>query len=318
MDYAGGGYYQCYCKSFKYKIITQDILSNSDHLCYDYYFDKAKTTSLNLVITILVSVINIALRLIVEALVNRIGYDTDSERVSTIMTVTFVSMFLNTGVITLLVNADFVYMDFPFSWLPFHQQFPDFNKDWYLTLGTQMVKTMMIASVAPIMELVIGFFTRTLKAMLDTGFPCCPRMHEYEDYGDEDDLPAVARKTKKTTVYQYVELYVGPIYLPHSKYAQIMLIIWIAFMFGCFIPLMWIVAFIALVIFVLLETFMLTYVYRKPPMFDAALDVKANGLLRYAPILTFAVGYWAHGNMQMFHNQPPTLDFINRSANPRH
>ena len=176
-----------------------------------------------MVITILVSVINIVLRLIVEALVNKIGYDTDSERVSTIMTVTFISMFMNTGVITMLVNADFEYMDIPFYWLPFRSEYPDLNRDWYTKVGPTMVKTMLIAAIAPIMELCIGYCTRTIKAILDSGFPCCPRMHkvDYEDeYGEEvTDIAPVAKKTKKKTVYQYIELYVGPIYLPHSKYA---------------------------------------------------------------------------------------------------
>lgn len=48
------------------------------------------------------------------------------------------------------------------------------------------------------------------------------------------------------------------------------------------------------------------------------LDIKANNLLRYCPIITFAVGYWALGNMQIFHNRPPVLNFINRPADPKH
>lgn len=117
--YSGGGYYQCYCKAFPYKDIYEKIFKVDNHICYDYYYDKVKTQSLNYVITGLVTAINIGLRYIVEGLVNKIGYDTDSERVSTIMVITFVSMFVNTGVITLLVNANFAFMDIPFYWLFF-------------------------------------------------------------------------------------------------------------------------------------------------------------------------------------------------------
>ena len=313
-DKVGGGYYQCYCKHFSYSYVMKNIAYDDKHICYQYYKDKAIQTTLNTTVTILVSVINIVLRLIVEALVNKIGYDTDSERVSTIMTVTFVSMFMNTGVITLLTQANFRYMDAPFHLIPFYLEFPDFNRDWYIILGSTMVKTMFIAALAPLIELISGVLTRTIKRTLDSGFSCCPRMHENED----PDLPPIARKTKKTTIFQYVELYAGPVYLPHSKYAQIMLIIWVTFMYGAFIPSMFIVAFVALFIFNLLETYMLAYVYRKPPMFDAALDFKANVLLRYAPIMTFAFGYWALSNSQMFLNIPPELEFINRPADPKH
>ena len=73
---------------------------------------------MNTFVSILVAVINILLRYTTEFFVNLIGFDTESERVSTIMSFSFISAFVNTGFITLLTNASFEHMDFPFFLIP--------------------------------------------------------------------------------------------------------------------------------------------------------------------------------------------------------
>lgn len=73
---------------------------------------------MNTFVSVLVAVINIVLRYTTEFFVNLIGFDTESERVSTIMSFSFISAFVNTGIITLLTNANFFYMPFPFNLLP--------------------------------------------------------------------------------------------------------------------------------------------------------------------------------------------------------
>ena len=97
-----------------------------------------------------------------------------------------------------------------------------------------------------------------------------------------------------------------------------MVIIFVTFMYGLFIPILFPIALIAIINFYLVETLALTYFYRKPPMLDGALDIKANYLMRYAPIPFFALGYWAIGNAQIFLNIPPILNFINKSPDPSH
>lgn len=43
-------------------------------------------------------------------------------------------------------------------------------------------------------------------------------------------------KTKCVTQKQYIELYSGPVYLMHYKYAAIIMMINITFMYGMFMP----------------------------------------------------------------------------------
>jgi hypothetical protein len=274
-------------------------------LCNDYWYDFTKGQGMNTIVAVLVAVINIILRYTTEFFVNLIGFDTESERVSTIMSFSFIAAFINTAIVTLLTNANFQYMEFPFFIIPLRLQYTDLNRDWYVVLGPAMVKTILIASLAPVIEIISAIITRFIKHTIDSGFPCCPRYVDFDDDEEvlenpDDFVTNKVRKTKKTTVFQYVELYAGPVYLPHSKYSQLMVIICVAFTYGAFLPALWIVTLIAICIFMFLEVYMLAYVYRQPPSLDAALDSKANVILRYSPLFTFAVGYWALSSPQMF------------------
>jgi hypothetical protein len=59
------------------------------------------------VVTVLVSVVNIIVRTLTFALIDFIGYETESERVAMIMKACFLTVLINTGFLGLLVNANF-------------------------------------------------------------------------------------------------------------------------------------------------------------------------------------------------------------------
>ena len=86
----GAGYYQCYCKKYS---STLDA-TKKDKPCHQYQIDKYWGLALTNTVTVLISVMNIVLRMLVQFLVDKIGYHTDSERLSVIMVVSFFSAFL--------------------------------------------------------------------------------------------------------------------------------------------------------------------------------------------------------------------------------
>lgn len=141
----GAGYYQCWCQ---FHSGPKTFLNDKD-ICYTYQYDKYQGLALSNVVTVLVSVVNIVIGMLVQYLVDNTGYDTDSERLSVIMMTSFVSAFINTAIITLLTNADLSYIEL-FWVIPLRAQYSDLNRDWYLQLGPMMVKTMAIQSIMPI------------------------------------------------------------------------------------------------------------------------------------------------------------------------
>jgi hypothetical protein len=68
----------------------------------------------------------------------------------------------------------------------------------------------------------------------------------------------------------------------------------------------------------IVDRLMVAYWYRKPPMYDDKIYIEALRILKVAPILTFALGYWALSNSQMFNNTPIQRAFTNQGGNPRH
>merc|ERR1719183_3333671 len=80
------------------------------------------------------------------------------------------------------------------------------------------------------------------------------------------------KTTKKNTIQQYVNLYCGPEYFMHFKYSGIMNIVFITMMFGTGLPILFPLAFFALLVLYMVENYMLYYGYKQPPAYDGYLN----------------------------------------------
>ena len=211
----------------------------------------------------------------------------------------FWATFINTGIILLMTNGELRYSVLKF--LPLHGQYPDFDQNWYGEIGPQLTQTMMIMAFYPYMEMFIFGGIRKLQQALDKGCAC------WEKY-----------KTKKTTTLQYTNLYGGPMYLMHFKYSSILTQVYISFMYGLFVPVLFPIATIGIMNMYLVEKFALLYYYRKPPMYDEKLQKESIRLLKNAPVAMFLLGYWAMGNNQIFFGRITFKTHANSVSDPRH
>ena len=87
--------------------------------------------------------INLFIRTLCIWLIDSIGYERDSERVSKIMVAVFVASFINTGILILLNNANFKYYRL-ISWIPIKNTYSDLDYLWYLNVGPSIVQTIFI------------------------------------------------------------------------------------------------------------------------------------------------------------------------------
>lgn len=301
-------------------------------MCNQFIYDKFYGYFLTGVVSVLINVVNYLLSMFVETFAESIGYNTLTEKYRTIMVCTFVSSFVNTGLITLIVNADFTFSPYAIAWLPVHMAYTDLTRTWWLKIGTSMVQTVMIQAFMPIISAMISIGITTPKRWLDSGFPCCPSKLEIDDArierkrkleGDEGvqrllDEAETRKATSKVKIFDYVNLYAGPEFKMHSNYAKVILLIFVCFMYAVLIPVLFPICMLALINTYLVDKLMLTYWYKRPPMYDDKIYVEALHLLRLAPLLTFALGYWALSNSQMFRNKPILRAFANQGGNPRH
>lgn len=125
--------------------------------------------------------------------------------------------------------------------------------------------------------------------------------------------------TKCKSVYQYVSLYAGPVYLMQNRYNPIIVQVYCCFMFGLQIPIVFPLAFFGILNKYIVERIAITYWYRMPPFYNDKLSKIAMKILMFAPILMFITSYWAFGNKQIFENvSKEDLQNANDFPNPKH
>lgn len=120
------------------------------------------------------------------------------------------------------------------------------------------------------------------------------------------------------TIQQYVDLYSGPAYLIHFKYGALLNQVYVSFMYGLFVPCLIPIALLGITNMYVVEKLTLAYYAQQPPLYDEKLHNRVLGILKYAPISMFLLGYWALGNRQMFFNETTPLETSNQRSDPGH
>lgn len=201
---------------------------------------------------------------------------------------------MNTAVIVVLNNASF--HDFDDGVGPLSQLFrvgtmTDFNVLWYKTVGTILMKAMLMAALWPLIEFAMFWSMIAFFRCLDKGFGSDPF------YSSSPSIQA------------YIDTFAGPIYLIHYRYATILLQIGVAFMYGSGMPLLYFYAFLAYLILYINERLLVCYYYREPPAFDEKMTMLCIDFSRYVPYLMLPMAFWMLGNRQIFENVINEISF---------
>lgn len=228
--------------------------------------------------------VNFGLKFVVTSLVRMMGFSSITNETKYIMVLVFLIQFFNTGPLLLLVNADLSQFNLPLLNLLDAGVYTDFGPKWYGDVGQAIVTTMLFNMVFPIIEFFIFGSIRFLRRMADRG--CSMR-----------------RRTKKTLLYDYLELYLGPKYQIHVKYSYILNVTYITFMFGAGMPILFPIALGSFIIKYAMERLQLAYSYQVPPMYDESLNRTAIKYLLFAPFMYLTIGYWMLDNVQIFNNR---------------
>ena len=218
-------------------------------------------------------------------LVKYIGFQTETAKTSRIMIFVFILQFFNTGPLVMLINANLFWSRLPLISRLNAGIHPDFTVEWYTDVGRAIINTMIFNIEWPIIEFFAFFFMRLAWRLLDRSI-----CHS-------------SWRTKAKTIQKYVDLYSGPEYFIHYKYSFIMNIVYITFMFGAGMPILFPIALASFIVLYIMESLLLAYSYRQPPMFDESLSKLCIKMLLAAPLLYFTVGFWMFNNIQIFYNE---------------
>lgn len=217
---------QCFCQNQKKAgehraqkyTGTVDGETQTLPICEDFFSDKFKGTIIGYAITGVIIAVNEVLRMAIIALITWVGEDTQSERLTSITNGIFFAQFFNTGLLLLLVNANLTEYGVTFMAGPY----TDYTPDWYADVGATIVRTMVINSFMPYVNLCVAFILPSLKAYRDSR-------------GD-------VYKTKQTAMAGFKAVYAGSDYVIHFKYSAMLNVVFVTMMYGFGMPILFPVA----------------------------------------------------------------------------
>lgn len=102
-------------------------------------------------------------------------------------------------------------------------------------------------------------------------------------------------------------MYSGPEFELYIKIANLIMMNYVAFLYGPGMPIFFILAFVYLFLHYSVERLAMAYFYRKPPMYDNKLNNNTLFLLRLGPILYCLMASWLFSNQQVFRNVVPLV-----------
>ena len=280
------GCLQCFCKQ-EFKENPETYLTESygqeqnEPICKSYYDQVSSVYLWTSALSYLLIGINYILRTVCIMLVDWIGFNTETERLSKTTTITFVVQFFNSAFLLLMTNANLSEQVFSFGLTS--GSLPDFNTAWFRFVGDVIVAAMVFNVFYPAIELVMYWALRVLFRCMDRGCTC-------------------RGATRSTSIQGYISTYQGPIYFMHFKYSSILTIVYITMMYGFGMPVLFPIAMLSFLVLYITEKIMFFYGYVSPPMYDERLSNDVLTKLQFAPLLYIIFGYWMASNQQLLSN----------------
>lgn len=131
-------------------------------------------------------------------IVDKIGYESETLKSVRACFFIFIMLYFNTGWLTMLADANFKNQNFLFSYA-FRGASTDFDMQWQEIQGVDILIQMSFNIFMPLLYEFGLYIVRVMKRLRDKR--CC------------------RRGTRCTSKMEYIQMYQGPEYLIHFKYA---------------------------------------------------------------------------------------------------
>ena len=249
--------------------------------CSEIFADRASVGLIAMGVSFLIVGVNFALKVLLVELIKSLRLKTVTLETNYTMITIFVGQFINTAVLIVLNNAsfkDFDGGDGPASMIFSVGTETDFSVTWYRTVGATIMRTMISQALWPLIEFGMFYSLLNFSRCLDRKFT-------------NDTFI-----TGAPSVQAYIDLYAGPVYLIHYRYAAILLQIGVAFCYGCTMPPLYGIACVAFIILYINERCLVCYYYREPPAFDEKMTVLTLDIVKYVPFVMMPMAFWQLGN----------------------
>lgn len=235
-------------------------------------------------ISFVIIAINIVLKIIVVKMLTWVKEDTKSQMLASNTNGVFIVLFLNTGLLLLVANANLTEHPPHFITNLFQGPYYDYEPEWYAMVGFLIFKTMCINAFMPFVGLFTGYAIPLLKRKMDM------------KWGKDRYV------TKKTSMGAYKKLWSGGEYVMHVKDSGLLLVVFVSCFYGVGMPMLFPVAAFNFFNQFVCERLMASYQVKLPPSLDDALTNNLISMMKWAPLMMLFNGYWMLSNVQIFNN----------------
>ncbi|SPR01434.1 unnamed protein product (mitochondrion) [Plasmodiophora brassicae] len=250
----------CYCAS-----LTSTQLVEQSDVCGAYATGQVQAKLLSAMIAITVVIINVLLKTTVVALVRWEKHSTVSSQERAITLKLFMGLFINTGILNVLVNGDLSVIGLGSI---FHGQYADFSTGWYGEVGTSLTFTMILnvfnPHIIPVIRIPLSALYRRFRG---------PRI-----------------KTQK----ELNELYAGKEFKLSDRYAAALNTLFVSLLYSSGLPVLLCTASLTFALAYLCDKVSLLRFYRTPPKLDEELAMFTLAISQYAIVLHTAIAIWIY------------------------
>jgi hypothetical protein len=270
----------CYCDK---------RLAVAREYCAPYLLTKTRVETLSITAILGVILINIILTNVLNACAVFEKHHSITEEEAAIAQKVFLAQFMNTALISTIVNTDLAYF-FP-SLQPFKDAgllsgiHKDFTSDWFSMVGAPIVATVLPASISPNILLLLEWPVSILKRFI--------------------------LKNRQKTQRLLNDLFKGPKFMLSQRYGVMLSMMFTILLYSGSIPIM---SWFAVMFFgsaYWCEKAYLLRVVQKPPAYDEQLPFLAIKFLPFAALLHTAVFVWSLGRLE-----GPTIELPGLSSLP--
>ena len=132
-------------------------------ICKDWVKILFKIQALGYMFSILIAIFGTILRNIIIALINFIGQRTFAKQFQKTLEVLFVTFFINSIFVIVLVNTNLEKTRLPILKDLFTGQFTDFSRDWYDKIGSIIVFSQIIMIISTPIDCAVRLVTARIK-----------------------------------------------------------------------------------------------------------------------------------------------------------
>ena len=163
--------------------------------------------------------------------------------------------------------------------------FDEFNKRWYVVIGTSITINSLIITIQPHVGLLVKAVILNIRRFIDRG---CTQNK---------------RKTKQVTQDEYEDLYTGPEFILQLRYSQILAQIFITITFSSGLPILYSITFVSLFISFWVDKFLMLRFFRKQNKFTSSLSASFVSLLPFAIIAHVIYGFFIFSHPNILKSQ---------------